>query len=114
MSKRLIAIGVSVKHEPFTIVELPTQHGIGRAAAHVGAVKFSELSTEAKAACLVEQMSMRFDIKMFERYLQHLAESDPNYALWRVEGGQGVPFDAFQGDYSDVECDEYREGYVGE
>jgi hypothetical protein len=112
MSKRILAVGVSVNHEPFTIV-VPTQEGIGRASAHVGAVKFSELSTEAKAACLVEQMAMRFDIHAFERHLQHLAESDPNYALWKAEGAQGVPFDAFQGDYSDVEPEEYREGFVG-
>jgi hypothetical protein len=95
------------------IVDTPSQQGIGRASAHVGAAKFSELSPSERMACVVEQMHMRFDIKMFERYLQHLAESDPNYALWKAEGAQGVPFDAFQGDYSDVEPEEYREGFVG-
>lgn len=68
---------------------------------------------EARQACADEQEAMRQEIRCFVAYLEWLAKSDPNYALWVAEGAQSVPADAFSGDFSGVVGNEDRKDYVG-
>lgn len=115
MTTRLFAVDVSTNPDRIEIAEFPSESGIGCASALVGGAGFDKLSPEAQAVCTKFQQVMRDELHWFvEAYLATLAKSDPNYAMWLTEGAPSVPFDAFQGDYSDVEASEYRSDYVGD
>ena len=115
MSIRLFAVGVSTDPDHIEIAEFPQDSGVGCASALVGGAGFDKLSPEAQATCLKFQQVMRDELHWFvEAYLAVLAKSDPNYAMWLSEGAPTVSAGAFSGDYSDVEPEEYREGFVGQ
>ena len=111
MATNLIAFGVST--DKIYRVYQCSPIATGRAAAHVGAPGVATMPREARQACADEQEAMRQEIRCFVAYLEWLAKSDPNYALWVAEGAQSVPADAFSGDFSGVVGNEDRKDYVG-
>ena len=113
MAINLIAFGVSTTdgiHRVYQCSPIAT----GRAAAHVGAPGVATMPREARQACTDEQEAMRQDVRAFVAYLEWLAKSDPNYALWVAEGAQTVPDGAFSGTFSKVVASEDREDWIGE
>lgn len=107
----LIAFGVSTD-KIFRVYQC-SPIATGRAAAHVGAPSITAMPREARQACMDEQEAMRNEVRAFVAYLEWLAKSDPNYALWVAEGSQTVPDGAFSGTFDDVVANSDREGFIG-
>lgn len=112
MAINLIAFGVST--ESIYRIYQCSPIATGRAAAYVGAPGVAAMPREARQACVDEQEAMRNDVRAFVAYLEWLAKSDPNYALWVAEGSPTVPADAFSGTFDDVLADSDREDWIGE
>ena len=112
MAINLVAFGVSTTDGIHRVYQC-SPVAVGRAAAHVGAPSIATMPREAQQACENEQEAMRNEMRAFVAYLEWLAKSDPNYALWVAEGSQTVPDGAFSGTFSKVVADSDREDYVG-
>ena len=112
MAINLVAFGVSTTDGICRVYQC-SPVATGRAAAHVGASNIATMPREARQACESEQEAMRNEVRAFVAYLEWLAKSDPNYALWVAEGAQTVPANAFNGTFDDVVADSDREDYAG-
>jgi hypothetical protein len=112
MAINLVAFGVSTTDGIYRVYQC-SPIATGRAAAHVGAPGVATMPREARQACVDEQEAMRNEVRAFVAYLEWLAKSDPNYALWVAEGSQSVPADAFIGTFDDVVADSDREDWIG-